>query len=121
MSDKIKKTFLLYYDQSQVWDGLPDDMAGKVIKLLHKKLKELPPDIDPLVKYAYDIIKKKIDDDYEKWLERCNKNRENVKKRWKAKQNERIQSHTNVSDDIRSGTIYTDNDNDNDNDNEHGF
>lgn len=81
MGKKLKKTFLLYYDQSQIWDGLSDEQAGKLIKFLHKKIQ--PPENDPLIKYAYDIIKKKIDADYEKWVERCHQNKENIKKRWK--------------------------------------
>ena len=81
MTKANKKTFLLYYDQSQIWDGLSDKQAGKLIKFLHKKIK--PPPDDPLIKYAYDIIKNKIDNDYDKWVERCRKNKENIEKRWK--------------------------------------
>lgn len=115
MDKKDKKTFLLYYDQSQIWEGLSDERAGILIKLLHKKLDSLPTNTDPLVKYAYFIIKKKINTDYDKWLKKCIKNQENIKKRWNK---ERKQSNTTVSNPIRSGTNYTDNDNVNDNDNE---
>lgn len=125
-----KKTFLLYYDQAQIWDGLPDELAGKLIKLLHKNLDEIPQNENPIVEYAYGIIKKKIDDDYNRWLLRCQKNKENVEKRWEKINREKydriesnrhecncIESNTDEYDYIRPDTKYTDNDNDNVNDN----
>lgn len=110
-----KKTFLLYYDQSQIWDGLSDNQAGKLIKLLHRNLPPSSQIEDPLIKYAYKIIKKKIDDDYDKWIEKCKKNKENAKKRWEEKN---MQMNANACDRMETNATYADNDNDNDNDNE---
>lgn len=75
-----KKSFLLYYDQAQIWNGLSDEQAGKLIKFIHNKI--IPSENDILINYAYNIIKKKIDSDYDKWIDVCQKNKENIKNRW---------------------------------------
>jgi len=106
-----KKTFLLYYDQAQIWEGLSDEEAGKLIKLLHKNSNTTPKIKEPLIKFAYEILKDKIDSDYDRWLDTCKKNKENINKRWEYKN---IRPYTTVYDRIRSDTNYTDNDNDND-------
>ena len=82
MEVKSKKTFLLYYDQSQIWNGLSDEQAGKLIKLLHGNSNSPPPKNDPLLEYAYNIIKNKIDNDYNLWLKKCKKNKANARERW---------------------------------------
>lgn len=89
-----KKTFLLYYDQSQIWDGLSDSQAGKLIKLLHKNPEPSLSIKEPLIKYAYEIIKKKIDADYNLWLEKCARNKEIAKKGWEK----RMRTQANASE-----------------------
>ncbi len=54
-----------------------------------------------------------IDRDRAKYADVCNKNSENANKRWK---NERMRSHTNGCNRMRSNAVDADNDNDNDND-----
>lgn len=89
---KPKTSFLLYYDNLPVWEGLSDSQAGKLIKILHQN--SHAPDItDPLVKYAYGILKDRIDTDYAKWLKVCDKKRDNANKRWKK---ERMQMDANA-------------------------
>ena len=112
---KPKKTFLLYYDQAQIWEGLSDSQAGKLIKLLHKNSNSKPPKADKLIEFAYNIIKSKIDTDYLLWEEKCNKNKEIAKKGWKKR---RTLEQANASERIQTDATYADNDNDNDNDNE---
>ena len=115
LKTKHKKTFLLYYDQSQIWEGLTDTQAGKLIKSLHKNSNSVPPKKDKLLKYAYNIIKNKIDVDYDAWLEKCKKNKEIAEEGWKKRKK---RTHTNAKERNRMNATYADNDNDNDNDNE---
>lgn len=60
----------------------------------------------PVAEMLFSIIKQDIDADKKKYAARCEKNRENIRKRW----------NTNEYDRIRSNTKDTDNDKDNDND-----
>ena len=120
MDKTKKKTFLSYYDQAQIYDGLTDEQAGKLIKHIYKNSNSSPPGNDLLVKYAYEIIKKKIDADYDKWNEKCAKNKEIAKEGWAkrrmqsdANECERIQPDANACDWERVDATYADNDNDN--------
>ena len=122
MDKAKKKTFLSYYDQSQIYDGLSDEQAGKLIKHIYKNLSSSPPGNDLLVKYAYEIIKKKIDADYDKWIEKCAKNKEIAKKGWAKRHMQddanackRMQDDANACESVRVDATYADNDNDNDN------
>ena len=58
-------------------------------------------------------MRAQIDRDRAKYADVCNKNSENANKRWK---NERMRSHTNGCNRMRSNAVDADNDNDNDND-----
>ena len=115
MDDEIKKpSFLVYYDNEIIVLRLPDDEAGKLFKSLFPYGREsIKPDFDrnPALAMAFDILSMAIDRDKEKYVNRCEKNRENVKKRWSKTGK---QSNTNVCNDKQSNTNYTDKDMDKD-------
>lgn len=125
MSDEIRKSsFLVYYDNEVIVLRLPDDEAGRLFKSLFPYgREEIKPNFDesPALAMAFDILSMAIDRDKEKYIRRCETNRENIEKRW-AKTGK--QSNTNVYASKQSNTNYTDkdmdkdNDNDNDNDND---
>lgn len=68
---------------------------------------------DEMLQMCFEIIKSYLDRDEKKYRERCEKNRENIEKRWGKKRN---QSNTNVCKRNQSNTNYTDNDTDKDTD-----
>ena len=78
-------------------------MGEKKLSLILKK--------SPALAMAFDILSMTIDRDKEKYVKRCEKNRENIQKRWtKAGK----QSNTNVYAGKQSNTKHTDKDKDKD-------
>lgn len=89
MNDEIKKaSFLVYYDNEVIVLRLPDDEAGKLFKSLFPYGRErIKPDFDsnPALAMAFDILSMAIDRDKEKYVSRCEANRENGRKGGLAK------------------------------------
>ncbi len=87
MSSKEKqpKGFLIYYDNEIIVYRLPDDEAGKLFKSLFPYGREnIKPDFEssPALAMAFDILSMAIDSDKKQYYQRCEKNRENIVKRW---------------------------------------
>ena len=84
MEEEIKKpSFLVYYDNEVVVLRLPDKEAGKLFKSLFPYgREEIKPDFEknPALAMAFDILSMAIDRDKEKYVKRCEKNRENGRK-----------------------------------------
>ena len=115
MEEEIKKpSFLVYYDNEVVIVRMSDEEAGKLFKSLFPYgREEIKPDFEksPALAMAFDILSMTIDRDKEKYVKRCEKNRENIQKRWtKAGK----QSNTNVYAGKQSNTKHTDKDKDKD-------
>lgn len=63
-----KKSFLLYCDQIGLFEQLPDEQAGKLIKLIFAYVNDQNPDIDDLLlKVAFEPIKLQLKRDLEGW------------------------------------------------------
>lgn len=120
MATKVKKSFLMYVDmyaptaalsleqKGELWDAVFKFHSGEEVSIS-----------DPMAQMAFLFFRQAFERDAEEYERRCEKNRENVRKRWEAKDTtvcDRIESNTTVCDGIRHGTKHTDNDNDNDND-----
>lgn len=120
MAQKVKKSFIMYVDmyaptaflsleqKGELWDAVFKFHSGEAVSIP-----------DPMVQMAFSFFRQMFERDAEEYERRCEKNRENVRKRWEAKDTtvcDRIESNTTVCDGIRHGTKHTDNDNDNDND-----
>lgn len=102
MSDN-KKSFIVYYDNEVIVGHLPDEEAGMLFKSLFPFAKDrIKPDFknSPALAMAFDIISMSIIRSDEKYEKKCEKNRENIKKRWNEK-------NTTVYDGIQSNTNYT--------------
>ncbi|MEY8323430.1 DUF6291 domain-containing protein [Lachnospiraceae bacterium 54-11] len=99
MDDEIKKpSFLVYYDNEVVVLRLPDKEAGKLFKSLFPYgREEIKPDFEknPALAMAFDILSMAIDRDKEKYVKRCEKNRENGRKGGLAKAGNSKQSLPN--------------------------
>lgn len=105
-----KKTFNLYCDMLSVFEQLPDAKAGQLIKHIFKYVNDQNPKTeDLLLKVAFEPIKNKLKLDLKKWEEKCEKNKENVLKRWNKKD-------SNVYERIPIDTKHTDKDKDKDKD-----
>lgn len=91
MNDEIKKpSFLVYYDNEVIVLRLPDEEAGKLFKSLFPYGREqIKPDFDksPALAMAFDILSMAIDRDKERYIKRCEANRENGRKGGRPKKN----------------------------------
>jgi hypothetical protein len=63
-----KKSFVLYSDQKELFDSLPDEQAGKLIKHIFKYVNdENPTSEDALVNLAFISVKASLKRDLQKW------------------------------------------------------
>ena len=100
---KDQKGFVVYGDIEESLDELTDEQVAKLFRGMVKYFKTgKNPKFTGVLKFVFIPIKQQMDRDAEKYDRRCEKNRENVKKRYV-----RIQSNTNVYDGIRTYTNAT--------------
>jgi hypothetical protein len=112
-----KKSFILYCDLIHTVSKLNDEQAGKLFKhILSYVNDENPVSEDLITNLAFEPVKQALKRDLVKYEKLCEKNKENIRKRWDTKKNEKIPNDTTVYERIRTDTKNTDNDNDNDND-----
>lgn len=97
--------FLLYYNQKTIFDELTDEEAGILIKALYEyEQNKKIPKLNKMLKIIFLQFKNVLDNDEKKYNEKCEKNRQNIKKYWeKVKQ----QENTNEYDCIRPNTMAT--------------
>ena len=110
---KDKKSFILYVDQKDLWNKLPDEVAGKLIKHIYAYVSDENPTSDDLiVNIAFEPIKQQLKRDLklfeEKRVKRSEAGMAGANKRW--------QTIANDSKRIKPIAKIADNDNDNDND-----
>lgn len=105
-----KNSFLIYLDYEEQFNLLSNEEIGILMKAIiqYEKTKEIPI-LDGMVKMAFSFIKTQLDRDREKYQEKCEKNKENARKRWNAK-------NANASDGKIRNAKHTDNDDEDDND-----
>lgn len=125
----MNDSFILYTSYYAIIEGLTDEQLGQLTRALFiyardgKAIK-----LEPVVRMAFSFIKDNIDRNADKYQKKCERNRENIRKRWEKKHSEdttersdtteyeRIPSNTTVYEE--KSRIPYDNDNDNDNDND---
>lgn len=125
----MNDSFILYTSYYAIIEGLTDEQLGQLTRALFiyardgKTIK-----LEPVVRMAFSFIKDNIDRNADKYQKKCERNRENIRKRWEKKhaedttersdttEYERIQSNTNVYEE--KSRIPYDNDNEYDNDND---
>ena len=106
-----KKGFILYNDYWDYISELPLEEKGKLLEAIFdyvrdKKLTEFEGELKICLKIAI----KQIDINEENYKLTCQKNKQNILKRWHK-------NDTTVYDRIRTDTKHSNNDNNNDNDN----
>ena len=81
------KGFILYYDLAPLFQSMSNEQTGILTKELFKYAIDgiEPQEVDPMTNMAFQMIKPKIDENEQKYIERCEVNRKAVQKRWDKK------------------------------------
>ena len=108
-----KKGVIMYYDLLEQLQDFTDEQFGKITRAMIKYDRDgIEPQFNDIqIRLAFNILKPTIDRNKQEYQEKCDKNRENINKRWKKQD-------TNEYDCIRMNTNYTDIDIDKDKDKE---
>ena len=121
----MNDSFILYTSDYQLIEGLTDEQLGQLTRALFTYARDGEViKLDPVVRMAFVFIKDKIDRNQQKYQKKCERNRENIRKRWNksntndTKGNERIPNDTNVYERIPNDTTryLSDSDSDSDSD-----
>ena len=121
----MNDSFILYTSDYQLIEGLTDEQLGQLTRALFIYARDGEIiNLEPVVRMAFVFIKDKIDRNQQKYEKKCERNRENIRKRWNkpntndTKENECIPSDTNVYERIPSDTTryLSDSDSDSDSD-----
>lgn len=124
----MNDSFILYTSYYALIEGLTDEQLGQLTRAIFLYARDGKSiELEPVVRMAFSFIKDNIDRNADKYQKKCERNRENIKKRWEKKHSEDTteQSNTNVYERIPSNTnvyeeksrIPYDNDNEYVNDN----
>ena len=104
---KDKKSFILYVDQKDLWNKLPDEIAGKLIKHIYSYVSDENPSSDDLiVEIAFEPIKQQLKRDLklfeEKRVKRSEAGIAGANKRWQeiANDSKRISSIAKIADNV---------------------
>lgn len=107
----MNDSFILYTSDYQLIEGLTDEQLGQLTRALFIYARDGEViNLEPLVRMAFVFIKDKIDRNQAKYQKKCERNRENIRKRWNksntndTKENERIPKNTNVYERIPNDT-----------------
>ena len=119
---KDKKSFILYVDQKDLFNKLPDDIAGKLIKHIYSYVSDENPKSDDLIiEIAFEPIKQQLKRDLklfeEKRVKRSEAGLAGATKRWKEMPNDANEWQTIANDSKRINGIAKIADNVNVNDN----
>ena len=121
----MSDSFILYTSDYQLIEGLTDEQLGQLTRALFIYARDGEViNLEPVVRMAFVFIKDKIDRNQQKYQKKCERNRENIRKRWNksntndTKENERIPIDTNVYERIPIDTTryLSDSDSDSDSD-----
>lgn len=90
-----KKSFVLYADQKDLFNKLPDAVAGKLIKHIFSYVNDENPTTDDLlIEVAFEPIKRQMKRDLEKWEDKITRKSEGGRignlKRWNPELYERV-------------------------------
>lgn len=111
-----KKSIILYFDYRDHLALLSDGERGELIMALLDFAEDgVLPDFTGAQLMAFSFIKRQIERDEKKYKAKCDKNKENIAKRWKEHDTnvyDRIRTDTNAYQPIPSDTKHTDTDKD---------
>jgi len=111
------KSFLIYKDFYETAKHLTNEQMGELFHAIFVwqisgEEEAVSPELNLTLKTLISQFKR----DGQAYKDRCNKNRENIKKRWESESKKKIRSNTNVNDSIQTNTkrTYIDKDSDKD-------
>ena len=112
-----KKSFVLYCDMGTTFDALPDEIAGRLIKIIFDYVRDKNPEPNDLIlKVAFEPIKMQLKRDLQTWMTFKEKQSLNGKRGGrpkKAKESQKTQAFSNkpkIADnvnDIDSVNVFT--------------
>lgn len=106
-----KKSFILYCDLIHTVSKLNDEQVGKLFKhILSYVNDENPVTEDLITNIAFEPIKQALKRDLVKYEQLREKNKENARKRWDSKRNEKIPKDATASERIRMDAKNADSD-----------
>jgi len=127
----MNDSFILYTSYYALIEGLTDEQLGQLTRAIFLYARDGKTiNLEPVVRMAFAFIKDNIDRNADKYQKKCERNRENIRKRWEKKhaedttersdttEYERIPSNTNVYEEKSRIPYDNDNDNEYDNDND---
>jgi hypothetical protein len=104
---KDKKGFILYADQKELFEQLPDDKAGQLIKFIMKYVNDEDPSTDDLIiNLAFTPIKQQLKRDLQKFeqtkVNRSIAGKAGADKRWQnvANDSKRIPTIAKIADNV---------------------
>ena len=101
-----KKSFILYLDQQDLFNKLPDDIAGKLIKHIFSYVNCEDPKTDELIiDVAFASIKQALKRDLEKWTGQREQRSEAGKKSAEKRANEKQRKATTVESRSTNPTV----------------
>jgi uncharacterized phage protein (TIGR02220 family) len=113
---KDKKSFILYVDQKDLWNKLPDEIAGKLIKHIYSYVSdENPTSKDLIIEIAFEPIKQQLKRDLklfeEKRVKRSEAGMAGANKRWQeiANDGKRISSIAKMAVNVNDNVNVIDN------------
>lgn len=110
----MKESFILYQDSKEIFDNLSDRQAGLLIKAIFEyEETRIIPKLDKSIKLAFIPIKQNSDRNYQKYLEQCEKNKQNGAKGGRPKK------ANGFSKNPKNPSGFSENPKNHDNDNEY--
>lgn len=101
-----KKSFILYLDQQELFESLPDDIAGKLIKHIFNYVNGGDDETDDLIlKIAFSSIKQSLKRDSEKWETQRKQRSDAGKKSAEKRSNEKQRALTSVESRSTKSTV----------------
>ena len=108
---KDNATFMLYKNWKALFDSLTDEEAGQLIKALFCFACDGDaPELDRLISGMFLMMTQQMNADGAKWEKKCERNAENIRKRWNKSNTEKesgIESNTTVYERIPTDTSNT--------------
>ena len=107
----MNDSFILYTSDYQLIEGLTDEQLGQLTRALFTYARDGDViNLEPVLRMAFVFIKDKIDRNQQKYQKKCERNRENIRKRWNksntndTKENDGIPNDTTVYERIPNNT-----------------
>ena len=113
----MKDTFVAYTSYLEKFSRLTDAQMGMLFRAMmeYQKTGEEPLIEDMAVCLCFDVVKCDMDENNKKYEEMCERQRENVRKRWDKRNTDDTTVYHGIPS-YTTDTKHTDNDNDNDTD-----